>query len=130
MNLLFANDDMSIIGEWYTAEKKAKIEFYECHDKVCGKIVWMQNPKDDNGRLKTDSKNPDRNKRDKSILGLNIVSGLEKTEQNKWKGGEIYNLKNGKTYSCKVTIEGDTLKLKGFLGFSVFGRTEIWIRDK
>ena len=43
-----------------------------------------------------------------------------------YKDGTIYDPKSGKTYSCKMTIDGNKLKIRGYIGISLFGRTEVW----
>jgi uncharacterized protein (DUF2147 family) len=45
-----------------------------------------------------------------------------------WEDGKIYDPKNGKTYSCKMTLEGNELKVRGYVGFSLLGRTTVWTR--
>lgn len=125
---LFANDNAGLLDEWYTEDKKAKVEFYECDEEVCGKIVWMKEPREEDGTLKTDSNNPDESKRDNPMLGLRLIHGLHRSSQNKWKDGKIYNPENGKTYQCKVTIKDDKLKIRGFLQWSLFGRNQTWTR--
>jgi uncharacterized protein (DUF2147 family) len=44
--------------------------------------------------------------------------------------GSIYDTDNGKTYSCKMTLDNDTLKVRGFVGISLFGRTTVWKRKR
>ena len=68
-------------------------------------------------------------KKDKPILGMVILWGL--TQQGEeWSGGSILDPKNGKTYKCKVRVEGTggTLTVRGYIGFSLLGRSQTWIR--
>ncbi|MBN1327649.1 MAG: DUF2147 domain-containing protein, partial [Candidatus Cloacimonetes bacterium] len=46
----------------------------------------------------------------------------------KWKGGTIYDPESGKTYSCTMKLSGDQLEIRGFIGISLLGRTEVWSR--
>ena len=61
------------------------------------------------------------------IIGLNLVNGFVYQGKNKWGDGTIYDPDNGKTYSCKMTLmEDNTLKVRGFIGISLIGRTQVW----
>ena len=70
-------------------------------------------------------------RKDKSILGMTILWGL-KRDGDSWGGGEILDPQNGKTYRCEITVGGDgkSLKVRGFVGFSLFGRTQTWLRQE
>jgi len=65
-----------------------------------------------------------------SIHGLNLVWGFKYAKDNRWVGGKIYDPDNGKTYSCKMNLEGDELKVRGYIGFSLIGRTTVWNRKQ
>lgn len=126
---LLANQDIK--GVWFTAEKGAKIEIYECGSKICGKIVWLKEPNDENGKPLMDVENPDEAKQQDSILGLNLLKGFEKSDDNVWTDGTVYDPNSGKTYKCKLTLEKpDKLEVRGFVGFSLLGKTEVWTRAK
>ncbi len=124
----------SILGVWNTDKYDAKLEFFKCGDKVCGKIIWLKEPKyidkEDGpvGLQKTDRKNPDPSLRTKPVLGLQIMQGLPKAN-NKWADGACYDPETGKTYKCKMqlTSTGD-LKMRGYIGISLFGRTMVMTR--
>ncbi|MEO1367538.1 MAG: DUF2147 domain-containing protein, partial [Acidobacteriota bacterium] len=60
---------------------------------------------------------------------MRILEGFEAEGDGEWSGGTIYDPNNGKTYSCTLELEGaDTLKVRGYIGVSLFGRTERWTR--
>ncbi|MCG1036939.1 DUF2147 domain-containing protein [Polaribacter sargassicola] len=64
----------------------------------------------------------------KPILGLTILSGLEK-DGDEWSGGKILDPRNGKVYKCYIKLEGaNKLKIRGYLGFSLIGKTAYWER--
>lgn len=115
-------------GIWYNEEKDAKIKIYQDDNgDYTGKIVWLKNPTE-NGEPRLDEKNNDKDLRDRELIGLQILSGFEKKGK-KLKGGEIYDPKSGKTYSCKIKPKGDdTLKVRGYVGVSLLGRTDIWTK--
>ncbi len=130
-----ASDD--IVGVWFNQPKDAKIDIYKCGgDTYCGKIVWLKEPnypehsKDGTPTTpKLDHNNPDPAKRKVPVMGLVIVRDFHFAGDNLWKDGKVYDPKNGKTYSAKMTlVSPDQLNLRGFVGISVFGRTEKWTR--
>jgi uncharacterized protein (DUF2147 family) len=115
-------------GLWYNQEKTAKIQIFKAADgKYYGKIVWLKIP-DINGQPKVDNNNPDHSRRKDPILGLQILRSLTKESENSYDNGTIYDPKNGKTYSCKMEHKGDKLSLRGYIGFSLIGRTTVWTR--
>jgi uncharacterized protein (DUF2147 family) len=123
-----AQDHDSILGAWYTENDRSLVEIYQCDKLYCGKIVWLKYPKDDEGKEKLDNKNPDLSKRSNKLIGLTVLSGLKYDGNNEWVNGKIYDPKNGKTYSCKMSLDGNTLKIRGYIGFSLFGRTTVWTK--
>jgi len=113
---------------WYNEEKTAKISITKDPDgKFIGKIVWLKEPNKD-GKPKTDINNSDKSKQNTPILGLTILSGFKKNGEYGYEDGIIYDPKNGKTYSCKITREGNKLNVRGYVGFSLFGRTTVWTK--
>ncbi len=113
---------------WYNEEKTAKIQVYKATDgKFYGKIVWLQTP-DRDGKPKTDINNPDEKRRNDPELGLVILKGFGKNGDHGYQDGTIYDPKNGKTYSCKMTLNGNQLDVRGYIGFSLLGRTTKWTR--
>ena len=127
----FAEDAASPIGTWVTGKGGAHIQIKDCGGKLCGTIVWLKNPLDKNGKDSVDSKNPDPSLRTRKLLGLTMLSGFahDSDDSNVWSGGEIYNPSNGKTYSCKLTMQTpSTLLVRGYVGLSIFGETQTWTR--
>lgn len=62
------------------------------------------------------------------LLGLTVVRGLTQESDDSYVNGKIYDPKNGKTYSSKASVSGNTLKVRGYIGISAFGRTQTWTR--
>jgi uncharacterized protein (DUF2147 family) len=113
---------------WYNEERTAKIQVYKAVDgRFYGKIVWLKEPLRD-GRPKIDINNSDKSKRNDPILGLLILKNFKKGSDNHYEDGTIYDPKNGKTYSCKMTLEGDKLNVRGYFRFSLIGRTTTWTK--
>jgi uncharacterized protein (DUF2147 family) len=120
----------AVLGQWLTEGDKAVVQIFRCEDRYCGKIVWLKEPKNPDGSDILDSENPDPSKRNRTVLGLNLVWGFRYSESQGWVDGSIYDPDNGKTYSCKMSLEGDTLKVRGYVGISLFGRTTVWKRKQ
>lgn len=118
-----------IEGKWKTIDDetgKAKsiVEIFKKNDgKYYGKIQQlMQKPTNDNCvKCKDDRKN-------KPLIGLEIIRGLEK-DGDEFTGGTITDPKNGKTYKCTITRDGNKLNVRGYIGFSVIGRTQVWQKN-
>jgi uncharacterized protein (DUF2147 family) len=119
------------IGVWATENGKAHIQIQDCGGKLCGTIVWLKQPLGKDGKDARDSHNPDPNLRMRKILGMPLLSDFvpDDGDPNAWKDGTIYNPNNGKTYSCNLTLENpQTLRVRGYLGLSIFGETQTWTR--
>lgn len=123
-----AGEGDAILGQWLTAEGRSVIEIYKCGDGYCGKIVWLKEPLDKDGKEKRDIHNPDQSLRSRKLIGLQILEGLKYQRKNEYKGGRIYDPNKGKTYKCKAHLEKDKLNLRGYIGFSLIGRTSTWTR--
>jgi uncharacterized protein (DUF2147 family) len=120
-----------VIGKWNTiddATGKAMsvVEIFEYNNKIYGKVIEILNPKN---RSKTCANCPgdDHNK---PILGLTIIKGLVK-DGTEYNNGKILDPKSGKLYKCYIELESaDKLKVRGYLGISLIGRTQYWERIK
>jgi uncharacterized protein (DUF2147 family) len=118
-----------IEGFWYNEEQTAKVQIYKAVDgKFWGKIVWLKEPVRD-GKARTDDKNPREKLRNRPLLNLPILRGFSKKDDNTYDDGEIYDPKNGKTYSSTITYRNDKeLGIRGYIGISLIGRTTTWKR--
>lgn len=130
--ILFLSNAMyaqTIFGKWNsfdedTEEKESVIEVYQKDGKAYARIIEILNPeRKDATCFKCKGK-----RKDEPILGMDILTGLEK-DDDEWSGGKILDPKNGKEYKCYIKLLDDnTLKLRGYIGVSLFGRTAIWKR--
>ena len=122
----------SPLGVWTNTEKKATFEIYKCGDKLCGKIASLTIPNDPaTGKPKTDSQNPDVKLRSRPRLGMVFMQGFKYDDANKWDDGKIYDPESGKTYSCYMKMESqNTMEVKGYIGFSLIGKSQSWTRVK
>lgn len=125
-----AQSSADILGKWTTIDDetgKAKsiVEVFKKNDgKYYGKIVkLLQKPENEYCvSCKDDRKN-------KPLIGLEIIRGLKK-EGNEFTTGNITDPKTGKTYKCTITRDGEKLNVRGYLGFSLIGRTQTWTLTK
>jgi len=114
-------------GVWETGE--SHIEIYDCGELLCGRIIALDEPLDAQGKPKTDKNNPDPALSTRPIMGMDLIAGFSRKTDKRWVGGTIYDPRDGKTYKCKMTLEDDgTLKVRGYVGLSLFGKTVVWTR--
>ncbi len=106
-------------GTWLTQGGKAKVDVARCGANLCGTVVWQKTPG-------ADKRNPDPAKRDRPVIGIQMLYGMAPSGQNQW-SGTIYNPENGKTYNGKMTVEGNTLTLSSCAG--LFCGSEKWTRS-
>lgn len=130
----YSQTSNSIVGIWLSEEKDAKIEISQKGDYFTGKIIWMDEPNDTNGKLKLDVNNPDEKLRNKPILGLEIMKGFTYDAKDaEWSDGKIYDPKSGSYYNAYLWFEegeSSILKLRGYIGLPMMGKTTDWTRIK
>lgn len=126
----FTSGHEFVLGEWYNQPKDATLILFEKDGKVFGKINWMKEP-NEYGKPKVDKNNPDPAKRNTPAFGLVILKNFEKVKESYWENGTIYDPNNGKTYKCNLTLKDkNNLDVRGYIGFSLLGRTESWTRKE
>ncbi|WP_296149419.1 DUF2147 domain-containing protein [uncultured Flavobacterium sp.] len=120
-----------VLGKWKTIDDdtgaaKSIVEIYESNGKIYGKVLQiLEKGKEDKvcEECKGDKKN-------KPIKGMVIIYGLTKNDD-EWDGGKILDPKSGKEYKCVISLENENkLKVRGYVGFSLLGRTQYWTRVK
>jgi uncharacterized protein (DUF2147 family) len=113
------------VGQWKTETRGGIIEIQRCGPSICGRILSSDGLRA-NPNLK-DARNSNAALRDRSLRGLQILSGF-KQQGDGWYGGKIYNAEDGKTYNAEVTLAGpNQLKLRGCV-FKPFCKTQTWTR--
>ena len=119
----------SITGKWKTIDDvtgkvKSIIEIYEQNNKIYAKINELL-VEEDKGKVCENCTGKNKNK---PLQGMIIVNGLIK-DNDEWNGGKILDPKNGKEYKCYLSlISENKLKVRGFIGFSLLGRTQYWYK--
>ncbi|MEE4177801.1 MAG: DUF2147 domain-containing protein [Bacteroides sp.] len=130
---IFAQAD-AILGIWLTEEGTSQIEITKASNgQFVGKIVWLDEPLDENGRPKLDKENPKANLKNQRLLGLQILKGFSYDAGDKeWTGGTIYDPDNGKTYTAFMKLDGNNkLVLRGYvMGMRMLGRNSFWTRER
>ena len=130
--LAFSQSNNKILGEWYTADKKAVVTIFAEGKTISGKTTWMKEPLDSKGNPKLDIENPDENLRSRKRLGLKIMQGFVYKGDNVWEDGRIYKPTNGKTYGGTATlVDANTLELEGYLiSLPFIGKKSTWKRKQ
>ena len=119
-----------IVGEWETfddktGDKLSVVEIYKVKGKYFGKITKLFKDPSDSVCEKCEDEN-----KNKPIIGLVILNNLEE-DDDEYNNGTILDPDNGETYKCYIElIEENKLKLRGYIGFSIIGRTQYWHRKK
>lgn len=118
----------SPVGRWKTIDDetgkvKSIVNIYEAQGVLYGNIEKLLDPADQ-GKNCDKCPAPQTNK---PVEGLMIIWGM-KPDGAGYGGGSIMDPKNGKVYSCNMKVEGNKLIVRGFIGFSVIGRSQTWLR--
>ncbi len=115
-----------IEGKWKTIDDetgKAKsiVEISKnSKGEYVGKIVQLLIKPENNNCVKCSD-----DRKNKPLVGLEIIRGMKK-DGNEFSGGSITDPKTGKTYKCNIKKDGDKLNVRGYIGFSLIGRTQTW----
>ena len=118
-------------GLWWAEGGAAQVEVVRCGDALCGRVAWLRSPLDESGCLVRDRENPDPALRGRSVIGIELLRDLRRSheESDGWVGGKIYDPGSGRTYRAVLRMDGpDRLRLRGYLGIQLLGRTATWIR--
>ena len=122
-----AADEADIEGRWLSGDKSGWIEIRLVDGKPVGTAAGSTTP-DEPPRF--DALNPDPALRSRALLGITILQGFEYVGDQVWKGGTIYDPNSGNSYRSTMTLlDRNTLKVRGFIGVSLFGRSDTWTRD-
>jgi uncharacterized protein (DUF2147 family) len=111
-------------GLW-VVDGRAAVQIYDCNGLLCGRLRWMDPPRDARGEPKRDKNNPDPALRQRELCGLTLIWDLHPTGPGHWEGGWFYDPDSGKTY--KVMTEhtsSDQLVARFYEGFTLVGETK------
>lgn len=127
--LSFNGYSQSITGKWKTIDdetgkEKSIVEIYQTDGKIYAKVIKLLLKGEEN-KVCENCQGANKNK---PIKGMVIINGLTK-DGDEWNGGKILDPKTGKEYKCYITLEEpNKLKVRGYLGFAILGRTQYWQR--
>jgi uncharacterized protein (DUF2147 family) len=127
--LLAQSESDALLGVWESGSGKARVKIDKSTDKYFGKIVWLREPNNEEGKPKVDKNNPEERLRTTPLLGYRMLKDFSYKGEKTWEDGTIYDPENGSTYSCTIKMtDENTLEVRGFIGVSLFGRTDVWKR--
>lgn len=119
------------VGVWIDNSGDGAVKIEPCGDKLCGHIVWLRNPLNDQGVAKHDRYNPDESRRNRPICGLPVLGDLSAVPEGGFDNGWVYDPKEGKSYSVAIVADGaNVLSVTGYKGVKFLGKTFTWTRAK
>lgn len=126
-------EDLTPVGVWLHDNERIRVRIAPCGDgsdePLCGSIVWLENPDDDEGQARLDTENPDHAQRGQPVVGTTVIEGLVRGGPNLWTDGTIYNPDDGRSYRARVTVVSpDTLHVRAYVLLPVLGETKVWTR--
>jgi uncharacterized protein (DUF2147 family) len=120
------------VGTWRTfsdrtGQENGQVQIFEQGGLLYGRITGITDPAK---RDATCTKCSD-DRKDRPVMGLDIIRGLHR-DGDAWDGGTILDPENGSVYRCIVRLKdgGSRLVVRGFIGISLFGRSQTWVRAK
>ncbi|HTH49226.1 MAG TPA: DUF2147 domain-containing protein [Candidatus Limnocylindria bacterium] len=115
-------------GVWLM-DGRVALQIFNCGGLLCGRILWLQIPRDPQGQLSHDKRNPDPALRARRLCGLTILWALRSDGRNRWEGGWLYNPDDGKTYRVSAKLSSpDLIVARVYLGIPFFGETKTLAR--
>ena len=115
-----AQDASKVAGTWQSQSGITRVKVTPCGDGLCGTVVWQQNPS-------KDVYNPDPAKRERPIVGIQLVSNMKPVGPGEW-SGSIYNYEDGKTYQGKVKAAGNSIQIGGCVLGGVICQSKTWTK--
>lgn len=127
-------DEPSPSGLWKTiddssGQPKGLVRIRESNGRFEGRIERIFPKPGEDPAPKCDK--CDGTRKNQPVLGMTILWGLAKQAAD-YQGGEILDPENGNIYRAKMTLidGGKKLEVRGFIGLSLFGRSQIWLREE
>ena len=119
-----------LIGVWEPSNGRARVKVEKIGAKYYGKIVWLKEAIDPfTKQPKVDKNNPDPNLQNIPLKGFRMLKDFVYAGKDEWNDGTIYDPLNGSTYSCTIKMtDKNSLEIRGYIGVSALGRTDIWKR--
>jgi uncharacterized protein (DUF2147 family) len=116
-----AQDAAKVAGIWRSQSGITRVKVTPCGSGLCANVVWQQSPS-------KDVHNPDPAKRERPVVGLQLVSGMKPVGPNEW-GGAIYNYEDGKTYQGKVKVtNANAIEIGGCVMGGMICQSKTWTK--
>ncbi len=116
-------------GLWYDDTGRGAVELVPCGQKLCGRIAWLKEQVNAEGKPLVDRFNPNPARRTTPICGLQVVGDAQKLSDGTWDQGWIYDPKTGASYNVALSLQGpDQLKVTGYKGIKLLSKSFIWTR--
>jgi len=110
------NTAPDVTGVWIDHTGQGAVEITACGNRVCGRVVWLQNPNH-------------KSRSGKRICGTQILGDLQRQSNNAWEAGWIYNPEDEERFSAALRLaNANTLLVTGYLGIKLLGETFTWKR--
>ncbi len=117
----FAQDASKVSGTWQSQSGITRVKVVPCGTGLCGHVVWQKSPS-------KDVHNPDPSKRERPIVGLQLVSNMKPVGNDEWSGA-IYNYEDGQTYSGKVkVVNTNAIEIGGCVMGGVICQSKTWTK--
>jgi uncharacterized protein (DUF2147 family) len=115
-------------GQWLI-DGRVVVQIFDCGVKMCGRILWLKVPRNPQGQLDQDNKNPNTALRNRQLCGLTILWNLQPDGSDRWKDGWFYNPDDGKTYRVTAQLKSSTeMVARIYVGMPLFGATKVLTR--
>ena len=115
-------------GVWLI-DGTAAVQVYDCAGLMCGRIVWLEVPRNSLGQLDRDKRNPDPALRQRQLCGLTTLRNLRPVGPNRWADGAFYNPDDGKSYQVSAQLASDNvIKARIYVGAPLLGETRTLVR--
>jgi uncharacterized protein (DUF2147 family) len=114
-----------ICGKWENQGKTLRIQIYTVKQAFQAKIIWFSDTEGKPMNYWKDKRNPDPALRNRTILGMSILNGLQyNAAEHAWEDGKVYDSKHGKEWNASAEInQKGILKVRGYWHFKFIGKT-------
>jgi len=123
-----STDGDQILGKWEAFDKSGIYEVFKQDGKYFARLIYGKLMRDAQGNLKKDTENPDKSLRSREWYLATFLWDLEYKGDNEYEDGTVYRFSSGSDYSCNAKVNGNTLTLSGYIGFSWISKSMDWYR--
>jgi uncharacterized protein (DUF2147 family) len=112
----------NIVGEWWTEERDGRVTFFKAKTGTyTGRLSWSKKPR-------RDTENDDPKLQSRPVVGIILIWKL-RYEDGEYVDGYVYNPEDGGTYRIDAkSIDRNSIEIRGYMGISLFGQSQVWTR--